>query len=127
MNESPKRVSAFRRCTVLALGSLFLLFLSLSQPHRVHHFFEGYGHSHDETQVDSDNHEQGRDQTKPAQANCVLQSVAQNCQLGQVELVELRFVESLLEAFQPKATPWVDSLTSFPFFQRAPPKDTLSS
>jgi len=127
MNESPKRVSAFRRCTVLALGSLFLLFLSLSQPHRVHHFFEGLGHPHDETQVDSDNHEQDRDQTKPAQANCVLQSVAQNCQLGQVELVELRFVESLLEAFQPKATPWVDSFTSFPFFQRAPPKDTLSS
>jgi hypothetical protein len=127
MNESPKRVSAFRRCTVLALGSLFLLFLSLSQPHRVHHFFEGLGHPHDETQVDSDNHDQDRDQTKPAQANCVLQSVAQNCQLGQVELVELRFVESLLEAFQPKATPWVDSLTSFPFFQRAPPKDTLSS
>ena len=127
MNESPKRVSAFRRCTVLALGSLFLLFQSLSQPHRVHHFLRAMVTHTMKLRLIQTITSQDRDQTKPAQANCVLQSVAQNCQLGQVELVELRFVESLLEAFQPKATPWVDSFTSFPFFQRAPPKDTLSS
>ena len=127
MKTSLERPSTFRRCVAGTLGSLFLLFLSLSQPHRVHHFFEGHSHPHDQTQVDSDNHDHDQGQTKPAQTDCLLQLAAQNCQLGQVELVELRFVESLLEAFQPKATPWVDSFTSFPFFQRAPPKDTLSS
>jgi hypothetical protein len=127
MNESPKRVSAFRRCTVLALGSLFLLFLSLSQPHRVHHFFEGLGHPHDETQVDSENHDHGQDQTKPAKTDCVVQSVSQNCHLGQVELVELPFLESHLESFHPQTSQWVDLFTAFPFLQRAPPKDTLLS
>jgi hypothetical protein len=127
MKKSPKRTGAFRRCIALALSSLFLLFLSLSQPHRVHHLFEGYTHSHDEPQVDSDSHDHGQDQTKPAQTDCVVQSVMQNCHLGQVELVNLPFVESHLESFHPQASQWVDLFTSFPFFQRAPPKETLFS
>jgi hypothetical protein len=127
MKKSLKKPGAFRRCIALASSSLFLLFLSLSQPHRVHHFFEGLGHTHDETQVDSDNHDHGQDQTKPAQADCVVQSVSQNCHLGQVELVELPFVESRLESFDPQTNQWVDLFTSFPFLQRAPPKDTLLS
>jgi hypothetical protein len=127
MKVLPKRPVAFRRCIAFALSSLFLLFLSLSQPHRVHHFFQRLGHTHDDTQVDSDNHDHAQDQTKPAQTDCVLQSVAQNCQLGQVELVGLRFVESLFDALQPTATTWVDLFSSFPFFQRAPPRETLFS
>src|SRR5262245_35198869 len=127
MKKSPDRVSPLRRCTALALGSLFVLFLSFSQPHRVHHFFESLDHTHAATQFDSENNNHDQDQTKPAQTDCVLQSVAQNCQLGQIELVELRFVESLFDALQPRATTWVDLFTSFPFFQRAPPKETLFS
>src|SRR5215813_4644148 len=129
MKKSRKRTGPFRRCIALALSSLFLLFLSFSQPHRVHHFFEGYGYPHYETQVDSDNHhhDHDQDQTKPAQTDCVLQSVAQNCQLRQVELVGLRLVESLFDALQPTATTWVDLFTFFPFFQRAPPTETLFS
>jgi cytochrome P450 len=127
MKESPKRTAAFRRCIAFTLSSLFLLFLSVSQPHRVHHLFEAHGHSHDETQVDSENHDHGQDQTKPAQTDCVVQSVAQNCHLGQAELVELPFVESHLQSFHPRTSQWVDLFTAFPFLQRAPPKDTLFS
>ena len=127
MKKSPERNSAFRRWIAFGSGSLFLLFLSLSEPHRVHHLFESFGHPRNETQVDSDNRDHGRDQTKPTQANCALQSVAQNCHLGQVELVDLPFVESHLESFDPQTNRWVDLFTSFPFLQRAPPKDTLLS
>lgn len=118
---------AFRRCAALGLSSLFLLFLSLSQPHRVHHFFEGLSHTHSETRADSDDHRHGQDQTNPAQTECVVQSVVQNCHLGQAALVELPFVETRLESFDPQTNPWVDLFTSFSFLQRAPPKDTIRS
>jgi hypothetical protein len=127
MKQSPKRTAAFRRCIALTLSSLFLLFLNLSQPHRVHHFFEGLGHIHDETQVDSEHHDDDQNRTKPAQTDCAVQSVTQNCHLGQAELVALPFIESHLESFEPQTNQWVDLFTSFSFFQRAPPKDTLSS
>jgi hypothetical protein len=127
MSKPSKSTSPLRRFTALASCSLFLLFLSVSQPHRVHHFFEGLHHLHDETQVDSDNHDHGQNRTKPAQTDCAVQSAAQNCHLGQAELVELPFVESHLESFHPQTSQWVDLFTAFPFLQRAPPKDTLFS
>ena len=127
MKESPKRTTTCRRWIALTLSSLFLLFLSVSQPHRVHHFFEVYTHSHDKPEVDSENHDHGDDQTKPAQPDCAVQSVAQNCHLGQAALVPLPVIESHSESFEPQTNQWVDLFTSFSFFQRAPPKDTLSS
>jgi hypothetical protein len=127
MTKSSKRASSFRRFTALASCSLLLLFLSFSQPHRVHHFFEGLGHLHNETQVDSEHHDHGQNRTKPAQTDCAVQSVAQNCHLGQAQLVRLPFVESLLQSFHPQTSQWVDLFTAFPFLQRAPPKDTLFS
>jgi hypothetical protein len=102
MKVLPKRPVAFRRCIALALSSLFLLFLSLSQPHRVHHFFQRLGHAHGDTQVDSDNHDHAQDQSKPAQTDCAVQSVAQNCHLGQAELAALPFIEWHLESFEPQ-------------------------
>ena len=127
MTKPPERTSPLRRFTALASCSLFLLFLSLSQPHMVHHLFEGHGHSHNEAQVDSDNRDHGEDQTKPAETDCIVQSVAQNCHLGQAEFVELPFVESHVESFIPQTSQWVDLFTAFPFLQRAPPKGTLFS
>jgi hypothetical protein len=127
MKPSSGRVSLIARGAVIIFAALFLLFLSFSQPHRVHHFFEGHVHSHDKPQVDSDNHDHGEDQTKPVQTNCAVQSVAQNCQLGQVDLVQLPFTESLAESFHPQASPWIDSFAFFPFLQRAPPPATLLS
>jgi hypothetical protein len=127
MKQSHQGTRALRRCIALALSSVFLLFLSLSQPHRVHHFFEGHSHSHDESRANSDDHRHGQDQTNPAQTECVVQSVAQNCHLGQAALVELPFVEARLESFDPQTNQWVDLFTSFSFLQRAPPRDTLLS
>ena len=89
MAKPPKRASPFRRFTALASCSLFLLFLSFSQPHRVHHFFEGLSHSHDEPEVDSDGHNHGQDRKQQAQTDCVVQSAAHNCHISQAELVQL--------------------------------------
>src|SRR6516162_1441620 len=108
MAKSPKRVSPFRRFAALTSCSLFLLFLSLSQPHRVHHFFEGLNPSHHETEVDSDHHDNGQNRTQPVQTDCVLQSVAHNCHVSQAELVGLPFVDSHLQSFHPQTSQWVD-------------------
>ena len=121
MKPSSRRVSAITRCTSISLAALFLFFLSLSQPHRVHHFFEGYIHSHDKPEVDSENHDHGEDQTKPVQNNCAVQSVAQNCQLGRVDLVKLPFTESAAESFHPRTALRGDSVALLPFLRRAPP------
>jgi hypothetical protein len=127
MKLSSERVSPVTRGAAIGFAALFLLFLSLSQPHRVHHFFERYSHSDDTPEVDSENHDHGEDQTKPVQSNCALQSVAQNCQLGQIDLVKLPFTESVVESFHPPSAPWVDSFAFLPFLQRAPPSVTLLS
>jgi hypothetical protein len=123
MNKLRKTTPACTRCLALALSSLFLLFLSVSQPHRVHHFFESQGHSHNDT--DSHRHDQRQD--KSNHTDCVLQSVAQNCHLGQAELFALPFVESRLELFEPQISPSIDLFPAFSVLQRAPPKNTLLS
>ena len=120
-----KRTSASSRFLALALSSSFLLFLSLSQPHRVHHFFEGKHRSHDSSRADSDNHHEDPRPTNPAQTQCAVQSVTKSCQIGQVELVRLAFVESQVESFHPHPRSWVNSFTAFSFFQRAPPSHLL--
>ena len=126
MNKWRQKTLAFSRGSALALASFFLFFLSFSQPHRVHHFFEGHDYSHDKTRDNSASHDHGgRVPAKPVRNDCVVQSIAQNCQAGQVELIELPFVESHLELFHPQASPWVESLASFFFLQRAPPEYSL--
>src|SRR5262245_30681600 len=127
MRPSSGRVSPITRSAAISFAALFLLFLSVSQPHRVHHFFEDYAHSHSKPEVDSENHDHSDDQTRPAQPDCAVQSLAQNCHLGQAELVVLPVIESHSESFEPQTNQWVDLFTSFSFFQRAPPKNTLSS
>jgi hypothetical protein len=119
------RISAFRRCVVLTSGSLFLLFLSLSQPHRVHHLFEGLGHVHDTTQVDTDNHNHGENPAKPAQTDCAIQSVAQNCHAGQAESVEFYHFVPLHESFDLPIAPLIDPLIFESLLQRAPPINVL--
>jgi hypothetical protein len=127
MKISSGRVSPVTRRAAIIFAGFFLLFLSLSQPHRVHHFFEGHAHSHDEPHVDSDNHPHGEDQTQPVQTHCAIQSVNQNCHLGQLDLVQLSSAESLAESFHPQTSPWIDSFAAFSFLQRAPPTGTLLS
>jgi hypothetical protein len=126
MKKLPERTAAFSRFFALSLSSTFVLFLSLSQPHRVHHSFERHIHSHDETQGNSDSHDDGGESpTQPAEPNCVVQSVTKNSQVGQVELVKLPFVESHVPSFDPQKSPSVDSFTFFSFLQRAPPNPPI--
>jgi hypothetical protein len=127
MRPRSGRVSPIARGAATTVAVFFLLFLSLSQPHRVHHFFEGLTHSHDEHQVDSEHHDHGNNQTTPVQPDCVFQSVVQNCHPAQVEQVALRLIESHPETFYPQAISWVDLFYFFSSLQRAPPKDTLLS
>jgi hypothetical protein len=126
MKKLPERTAAFSRFFALSLSSTFVLFLSLSQPHRVHHSFESHSHSHDETHVDSQSHDHGGESPiQPAEPNCVIQSVTKNSQVGQVELAKSPFVESDVPSFDPQKSPWVDSFTFFSFLQRAPPKPRI--
>jgi hypothetical protein len=125
MKKLRKTTSALGRCFALAVSSLFLLLLSFSQPHRVHHFFESYGYSHDGTQGHSHHHDQR--QNKPFRTDCVVQSMAQNCHLGQNALFALPFVEAHLKPLEPRKDPTIDLFPSFSVLQRAPPKDTQAS
>jgi hypothetical protein len=126
MKKLCERTAASSRFLAVFLSSTLVLFLSLSQPHRVHHSFESDSHSHDETQGDSESNDHGGESpAKPAQTDCVVQSVTQNSQVGQVELVKLPFVESHVPSFDPQKSPWVDSFTFFSFLQRAPPSHPL--
>jgi hypothetical protein len=127
MRPSSGKVSPITRGAAISFAALFLLFLSLSQPHRVHHFFEVYTHPHDKPQVDSESHDHSDDQTKPAQSNCAVQSVAQNCQLGRIDLIKLPFTEFTAESFHPRSAPRVVLFAFLPFLQRAPPAATLLS
>jgi hypothetical protein len=126
MKKLPERTAAFSRFFALSLSSTFVLFLSLSQPHRVHHSFERHIHSHDETQGNSESHDHGGESpTQPAEPTCVVQSVTKNSQVGQVELVKLSFVESHERSLDPQKSAWVESVTFFAFLQRAPPSHPL--
>ncbi len=127
MKSPSGKVSPIARGATISVAALFLLFLSLSQPHKVHHFFERYTHSHDKPEVDSENHHHGEEQSKPIQSNCAVQSAAQNCQLGQVDFVKAPFIEFAVESFHPPSAPWVDSFAFLPFLQRAPPAAMLLS
>jgi hypothetical protein len=125
MNPLPARASFAVRGGAISFAVLFLLFLSLSQPHRVHHFFEGHTHSHDEGEADSEHGHHGTDQTKPVQTNCAVQSVIQNCHLGEIDLLQLRFTGVTAASLHPPLSPWVDSVALIPFLRRAPPAAAL--
>jgi hypothetical protein len=125
----------FRFVCSLGIASFFVLFLASSAPHRVHHFFEGLPHSHendadtddfegvdghaDHSHTDSADHENHRN--KPVVPDCVAASIAQNAHLSIVEVSEIavRVAEFRGHSILP-----VLSFISFnpaPFGERAPP------
>jgi hypothetical protein len=125
MSKSFRTAAGIRSYTHLTLASLFLLFLVLSQPHRVHHFFEAQGHAPEAIEFDSENHDHGEEENKPAQAECVFQSVAQNCHLGQAALVQLSSAELMIRTFHAQPAPWINPFAHFAFLRRAPPQSAL--
>jgi hypothetical protein len=122
-----QRFSAIDRCTAGALAALFLVFLGAIQPHRVHHFFEPLNHTHSNTIVAADDCEHDHNQSIPAQTRCVIQSTAQNAHLGQVQLVQIPFVESAFGTRNAALTQRIQSYSFSAFLRRAPPIDALFS
>jgi hypothetical protein len=122
-----RQFSATYRCTAAALCALFVVFLIAIQPHRVHHFFDALNHAHANTIIAEENCEHHHDQTVPAQTRCVIQSAAQNSHLGQVQLVQIPFVESAFETKNAELTQWIQYFSFYPFLRRAPPIDALFS
>jgi hypothetical protein len=122
MWKSFRGAAGINRCIVIVVSSLFLLFLGLSQPHRVHHFFDAGGHAPGGVDSESEKHDHGQNQSKPAQTDCTFKTIVQNCHLGQAALVQLPSAHSAVKTFRPQAKPWIDPFASFPFLQRAPPQ-----
>lgn len=123
MNPFRKGLELKRRFA-LAISALFLLFPAASQPHRVHHLFEGFGHAHD--QVDSDQRDHHKQQDNDARTECVVQSVNQKCAAVPVEVAKLPIVAPTAEVFRPVLSRWIYHFTSSPFLQRAPPLERFS-
>jgi hypothetical protein len=125
---SPLRtISATYRCTAVGISAVFVFFLIAIQPHRVHHFFETLSHTHSNTIVATDDCEHDHNQNVPAQTHCVIQSAAQNSHLGQVQLVQIPFVESAFETRNAELTQRIQYFSFYPFLRRAPPIDALFS
>ncbi len=127
MSNSLRKFSATCRCTSIILSFLFLTFLVATQPHRVHHFFEPLTHSHSNTIVAADGCEHEHNEKLPSQTSCVIQSAAQNSHLGQVQPVQIAFVESAFETRHAELTQRIQYFFFYPFLRRAPPIDGLSS
>jgi hypothetical protein len=92
----------------------------------VHHFFEFLNPAHSNAiaaEDDCGHH----NQNVPAQTHCVIQSAAQNSHLGQVQLVQIPFVESAFETRNAELTQRIQYFSFYPFLRRAPPIDALSS
>ncbi len=127
MSNSLRKFSATCRCTAIAISFLFLTFLVGTQPHRVHHFFEPLNPTRSNTIVAAGHCEHDHNQNVPAQTHCVIQSAAQNSHLGQVQLVQIPFVESAFETRNAELTERIQYFSFSPFLRRAPPTDAFFS
>jgi hypothetical protein len=116
----------FRSICAVGIVSLFVLFLTASAPHRVHHFFEQpqfpvvHEHAHDAAEA-AHSHGPDHDSSKPQHSDCAIQSLAQNSHVSSVQLIEVPFLEI---ALAHKPDPWTVASSFFdasPFSQRAPP------
>jgi hypothetical protein len=134
----------FRSTCSVGIVSLFVLFLSASAPHRVHHLFENLrkthvrdhhihpstqsgarGHTHGDAHsagplhADTTHDDQNHDGT--TQTICLLQGAAQHSHLSTVHLVTVAFFS--IESKERHEGPFL-RLSPFnpsPFSQRAPP------
>ena len=124
--------TVFRNCrSICAVGiiSLFVLFLTASAPHRVHHIFEQpppvaqkHFHGHDHEANDKD-HSRGHDHDspKPQHSDCALQSVAQNTHISYAQLIEVPFLEIAHVRNPDRRIVASSFFDASPFSQRAPP------
>jgi hypothetical protein len=116
---------AFSTCS-FGTAILFVIFLVASAPHRVHHLFEEasasseHGHSHHAAPSSDSGHEP-HPQSRSQQADCALQSLAQNAHLFGVQLLAISFTEFTIEPQLAGPAARLSSFNPAPFSQRAPP------
>lgn len=119
----------FRSICAVGIVSLFVLFLTASTPHRVHHIFEQpppvaqkHFHGPDHEANDKD-HSQGHDHDspKPQHSDCALQSVAQNTHISSAQLIEVPFLEIAHVRNPDRRIVASSFFDAAPFSQRAPP------
>ena len=117
--NSFENVVNWKRRLALAVSALFILALTASQPHRVHHVFES-SEWQQHAEPDSSHHH-SKTPVKTDQSECVLQAVSQHCSAISVELAPLPIGGSAVRISDPVLNLWVYRLLSSPFSQRAPP------
>ena len=138
----------FRTSCALGIISCFVLFLTASAPHRVHHLFENLPKTHDQDDhahpsiqsvttsavdhdADDDEHsapahagathdDQNHDGT--AQTVCLLQNAGQHSHLSNAQLVEMTFLSIQSEERPDGSSFLLSRFNPSPFSQSAPPK-----
>lgn len=125
--------TVFRNCrSICAVGiiSLFVLFLTASAPHRVHHIFEQSAFPAEDTHAHANDHDlddathshgQDHDSPKPLHSDCALQSVAQNSHVSSAQLIEVPFLEIARPCDPDRRVAAASFFDASPFSQRAPP------
>jgi hypothetical protein len=122
-----------RSSCAVGIVSLFVVFLTVSAPHRVHHFFEklpftvadtrSHDHDHHHVEAGDKRHSHGeeRGSSEPQQTDCVMQSVAQQSHLSSVQLIEVLFLKVGSAPNPYHSAIILASFNPSPFSQRAPP------
>jgi hypothetical protein len=118
------KVLDLKRRFALGVSALFILALTASQPHRVHHFFDSSEWQH-HGEGDSSRHH-SKPPAKTNQSECVVQAVSQHCSAIPVELATLPILGTNVEISHPVLSRWVHRFVSSPFSQRAPPEISSS-
>jgi hypothetical protein len=133
MNNRLKKSEAAGHMS-LAVVALLLSFLASSAPHRVHHLFEQVPisasrdaeHSHD-VDHSADGHHTHRDHnsphsdSRPNQSDCLVQSVAYNSHLSQIQQLDILFLEIVIEGHPVRRIVSLSHYNLSPLSQRAPP------
>jgi hypothetical protein len=127
MAPRPKLQRAFS----LSVAAAFWVFLVVSAPHRVHHFFEQFpateqrvGHAHAHAHADGSQHRHhDHHDSRPKQQNdCVVLTVAQNVHASLVQVFDFAVIASAVARYGESLVTAVSSFNPSPFSQRAPPQ-----
>ena len=115
----------------LTIAAVFALFLPLSAPHRVHHFFErlpaashsasaAQAHDHAGSAETSDTNQHKRTTSEPT--DCFVLSITQNSHVTGVQTFAFVAIERPFAGQSDQAITQTASFDPSPFSQRAPPR-----
>jgi hypothetical protein len=125
-----REISAFKRSLCLQAALSLLLFLVISAPHRVHHFFDEFrspqadhGESTETHNHATNNNHENRHKSPPASkpADCFVLSVAQNVHGLSASPLDLPVIEQTFARKDDGSPRITSSFDPSPCSQRAPP------